>query len=136
MRLDDDTVPRWPVHIPPLTGWAVLAWPLLPNPAAGGKLCLPSFWKLGDHVLAGGDQDAMAELAAALGLLLEDAQGEVRVEAVGVHSPDGKETPFTHRVHFTAKHWQGPPDWAVRLEVSHGDDATYAARPALRPTTV
>lgn len=136
MSEDNSTAPRWPVHIPPLTGWVVLAWPLFANPAVGGKLCLPSSWKLGDDVLACGDEEAMAKLAAALGLLLEDAQGEVRVEAVGVRAPDGKETPFTHRVHFTAKHWQGPPDWAVKLEVSHGDDTTYAVRPAPRPTTV
>jgi hypothetical protein len=112
----DGLVSREPVHIPPLTGDVVFAWPMFPNPDAGGMLWLPVTWQVGDETLACDDEDALTDLAAVLGELLKDTPGEVGVESVDIHAGGSGSTLFTHRLHFTSEQWHGPPDWAVRVE--------------------
>ena len=112
----DGLLPRKPVHIAPLAGEVVFAWPLFPNPDAGGLLRLPMTWQIRDETLACDNTDDLTDLATVLAELLKDTPGEVGVESVDIHAGGGGSVLFTHRLHFSSEHWHGPPDWAVRVE--------------------
>lgn len=104
----DDAAPRKPVHIPPLAGDVVLAWPLAPSDDPDEWVAVPS-WELGDQTLTP-DTDTMHHLAAALEQLLNTTRGKVLVDCVEVYAAPGDVPMFTYRITFKGKHWRPPAD--------------------------
>jgi hypothetical protein len=104
---------RQPVHIPPLVGDVVCAWPMLADEK--GKMALATDFQLGGDDLTP-DRATMANLAAALGELVEEEGGEIEAEAMEAQTVGEQPVSFTHRVHIAGDEWPGPPDWAVRVE--------------------
>jgi hypothetical protein len=112
MTADTDTT-RALVHIFPLVGNVLLAWPMLPDPERAGALCcFKSIACRGDcyHL----DVFTMTAMAGALGMWVEKYRPSVSV--VDCHGLEGELIPFTHHITFTGKHWRRFNDWAVRVE--------------------